>query len=97
MSTKDPEEPPNFEAEASDTEGRHFVTALARGLEVLRCFESAEERQALRIRKKDGLVLDEPGRGGQAARVDRRSAAFETERALCVRSRQHVLCMLDLL
>jgi DNA-binding IclR family transcriptional regulator len=28
----------------SDKEDRHFVTALARGLEVLRCFESAEER-----------------------------------------------------
>lgn len=26
------------------SEDRHFVTALARGLEVLRCFESAEER-----------------------------------------------------
>jgi DNA-binding IclR family transcriptional regulator len=29
---------------ASQKEDRHFVTALARGLEVLRCFESAEER-----------------------------------------------------
>jgi DNA-binding IclR family transcriptional regulator len=27
-----------------DAADRHFVTALARGLEVLRCFESAEER-----------------------------------------------------